>query len=70
MPNPALTLTSAIYSERGSELDTMMSDAATKYIMGKIDDAGWQAEVEKWRKAGGDTLIKEYEAAYAKTGKK
>ncbi|OXM82639.1 extracellular solute-binding protein [Paenibacillus rigui] len=70
VPNPALTLTSAIYSERGSELDTMMSDAATKYIMGKIDDAGWQAEVEKWRKAGGDTLIKEYEAAYAKTGKK
>ncbi|UUZ83406.1 extracellular solute-binding protein [Paenibacillus sp. P26] len=70
VPNPALTLSSAIYSERGSELDQMMSDAETKYIMGKIDDAGFQAEIEKWRKAGGDTLIKEYEDAYAKFAKK
>lgn len=68
--NPALTLISAIYSERGKELDQQIWDAQTKYIMGKIDDAGWQAEVDKWRKAGGDQLIKEYEAAYAKQNQK
>ncbi|MCZ8513810.1 extracellular solute-binding protein [Paenibacillus filicis] len=68
--NPALTLVSAIYSERGKELDQQIWDAQTKFIMGKIDDAGWQAEVDKWRKAGGDQLIKEYEAAYAKLNKK
>ncbi|MFH5183739.1 extracellular solute-binding protein [Paenibacillus sp. TAB 01] len=67
--NPALNLSSAIYSERGKELETMIQDAETKYIVGKLDDAGFQAEVEKWRKSGGDQLIKEYEAAY-KTAKK
>nr|WP_028549519.1 extracellular solute-binding protein [Paenibacillus sp. UNC451MF] len=70
IPNPALTLTSATVSERGKELDQMIWDAQTRYIMGKIDDAGWQAEIDKWLKAGGDNVIKEYEAAYAKTGKK
>ncbi|CAG7641101.1 Lipoprotein LipO [Paenibacillus solanacearum] len=70
VPNPALTLTSAIYTERGKELDQMIWDAQTKFIMGKLDDAGWQGEVDKWRKAGGDQLIKEYEAAYAKFGSK
>ncbi|MEK3720420.1 extracellular solute-binding protein [Paenibacillus sp. FSL H8-0034] len=67
--NPALTLTSQTYSDRGKELDTQIADAQTKYIVGKIDDAGWADEVAKWRKAGGDSLIKEYEAAYAKNKK-
>lgn len=40
VPNPAVTLNSAIYSERGKELDQMIWDAQTKYIMGRIDDAG------------------------------
>lgn len=68
--NPALTLISATYSERGSELEQLIYDAQTKYIMGKIDDAGWQAEVERWKKSGGDKMIKEYEEAYAKSVKK
>ncbi|MGG4482372.1 extracellular solute-binding protein [Paenibacillus illinoisensis] len=65
IPNPALTLSSAIYTERGQELDQMIWDAQTKYIMGKIDDAGWEQEVANWRKAGGDQLISELEASYA-----
>jgi putative aldouronate transport system substrate-binding protein len=64
--NPILNLSSATYSERGRELDVMMWDAQTNYIVGKLDDAGWAAAIEKWRKAGGDNLIKEFEAAYAK----
>lgn len=64
--NPALTLDSAVYSEKGKELELMISDAQTLYIMGKIDDIGWQAEIGKWRKAGGDQMIKEYEEAYAR----
>ncbi|WP_089201140.1 hypothetical protein [Paenibacillus xerothermodurans] len=54
--NPALTLTLAISTERGKELDEQIWDAQTRYIMGKMDDAGWQAEVHNWRKSGGDTL--------------
>lgn len=70
IPNPALTLTSSTVTERGKELDQMIWDAQTRYIMGKIDDAGWQAEINKWLQAGGENVIKEYEAAYAKAGKK
>lgn len=65
VPNPALSLDSATYNEKGKELEILMMDAETKYIMGKIDDAGFQAEIDKWRKAGGDLMIKEYEEAYA-----
>jgi putative aldouronate transport system substrate-binding protein len=68
--NPVLTLTSATFSERGKELDQAILDAETKYIVGKIDDAGWKAAVDSWHKSGGDTMIKEYEASYAKNKKK
>lgn len=67
--NPALTLVSDIFAERGKELEQMITDAETKFIMGKIDDAGWKAEIEKWKKAGGDKLMEEYKAAYLKTKK-
>ena len=48
----------------------MMTDAETKFIMGKIDEAGWKAEIEKWKKAGGDKLMQEYKEAYEKIKKK
>ncbi|WP_248930370.1 extracellular solute-binding protein [Paenibacillus hamazuiensis] len=70
VPNPALTLDSATFSERGKDLEQMISDAETKFIMGKLDEAGWKAEIEKWRKAGGDKMAQEYKEAYAKTQKK
>ncbi|KQX48574.1 MULTISPECIES: extracellular solute-binding protein [unclassified Paenibacillus] len=69
VPNVALTMNSKTYSEKGGELDTLIRDAQTKFIMGKIDEAGWQAEVDKWRKAGGDKVIEEYTAEYAKQKK-
>lgn len=69
VPNPALTLESVTNDERGKELDTIITDAQTKYIMGKIDDEGWRKEIVKWRNAGGDQLIREYEESYRKRGK-
>jgi putative aldouronate transport system substrate-binding protein len=69
VPNPALTLTSPTYSERGGELDVLMQDAMIKFVMGKIDEAGYKAEIAKWRQQGGDKIIQEYEAAYAKNKK-
>ncbi|MEF3305198.1 hypothetical protein PV407_18765, partial [Paenibacillus sp. GYB003] len=41
--NPALTLTSATFSERDQELEQQINDAQTKFIMGKIDEAGYCA---------------------------
>lgn len=69
VPNPVLTLDSQTFAERGKELEQMITDAETKFIMGKIDEAGWKAEIEKWRKAGGDKLAQEYKEAYLKTKK-
>jgi putative aldouronate transport system substrate-binding protein len=65
VPNPALTLDSATYSDRGKELDQMITDAQTKFIMGQIDEAGWNNAVEQWKKAGGDKLMAEYKEAYS-----
>jgi len=65
VPNVALTLHSPTYVEKGTELDTLIRDAITKYIVGKIDDAGWQAEIESWKSMGGAQVIEEYSAAYA-----
>ncbi|MNN96722.1 Lipoprotein LipO precursor [compost metagenome] len=64
IPNPALTLDSPTYAERGKELDQQIADAQTLYIMGKIDDEGWKAEVERWRSSGGDRIAQEYKEAY------
>ncbi|WP_438444165.1 extracellular solute-binding protein [Gorillibacterium sp. sgz5001074] len=69
VPNPALTLLSTTFTERGGDLEQMITDAETKFIMGKIDEAGWKAEVEKWKKSGGDKLMEEYKASYLKAKK-
>ncbi|AFC32576.1 family 1 extracellular solute-binding protein [Paenibacillus mucilaginosus 3016] len=69
VPNVALTLNSKTYVENGSELDTHIRDAQTKFIMGKLDEAGFQAEIEAWRKMGGDKVIEEFTAEYAKQKK-
>ncbi|PZE21053.1 extracellular solute-binding protein [Paenibacillus xerothermodurans] len=66
VPNVALTLTSKVYMQRGVELDALIRDAQTQYIMGKIDDAGWQAAVENWKQAGGAQVLEEFTREYAK----
>lgn len=63
--NPALTLESDTYRERGKELETLILDAQTKFIMGMIDEEGWQAELAKWKAAGGNQMCLEYEQAYS-----
>ncbi|KIL41435.1 hypothetical protein SD70_07285 [Gordoniibacillus kamchatkensis] len=68
--NPVQALISKTNIERGSELSKIVGDATTKFIMGEIDEGGWNKAVEQWRKGGGDQMIKEYEEAYAKLGKK
>ncbi len=66
IPNPALTLDSPMYAERGKELELQIADAQTLYIMGKLDDEGWKEEVERWRQAGGNQIAREYKEAYSR----
>lgn len=68
--DPTTALVSDTFTEIGSELAKIIDDARVKYIMGKIDAAEFQREVERWKQTGGDKVMAEYAAEYAKTGKK
>lgn len=68
--NPCEPFISATYSTNGTELDKIIKDARTKYIMGALDEAGWQKATDQWLKSGGDKIIKEFEEAYSKISKK
>jgi putative aldouronate transport system substrate-binding protein len=48
----------------------MLLDAKVKFVMGKIDENGWKAAVEQFKKAGGDKAAQEYADAYTKAAKK
>lgn len=63
--NPAEPLVSDTYSRKGPQLDSIITSANTKYIVGQIDEAGYKAELERWKQQGGDDYIKEINEAYA-----
>jgi putative aldouronate transport system substrate-binding protein len=48
----------------GSQLSTIISDAAVQYIAGIIDAAGLDAVYEEWAMMGGEMMTMEYDAAY------
>lgn len=62
--DPTVGLESTTYDERGSELYKIISDATYNYILGAIDEQGFAAQVELWRKNGGNQIISEYTEAY------
>jgi len=69
VPNPALSLISKTYMEKGKQLDQIMTDARTKFIMGELDEKGFDDAVATWKKNGGDQVISEYKAEYEKINK-
>lgn len=60
----AIGLRSETYDDMGSDLDAIMMDAAVKFVVGSIDEAGYWNEYESWKKRGGDDVIKEFTAQY------
>jgi putative aldouronate transport system substrate-binding protein len=67
--DPTAPLDSKTYSNRGVRLQDIIKDATYKFILGNIDEAGFQKEVDRWRKEGGDKIIEEYNMAYKQTAK-
>lgn len=67
--NPAEALISAVYTQKGSQLDNVINDARIKFIVGQMDEAGLKSAFEVWRKTGGDELVKEMNELYASGGK-
>ncbi|WP_168121776.1 extracellular solute-binding protein [Paenibacillus sp. HB172176] len=64
--NPAWTLVSETYSKLSGTLDPIIEDARNMFVLGELDEAGWNKELEHWRKAGGDKVIEEMNAATGK----
>jgi putative aldouronate transport system substrate-binding protein len=68
--NPVAPFTSATFATKGASLDNLVNDARIKYIVGQIDDKGWDEMVATWKKTGGDDVIREYNEQYKKYAKK
>lgn len=60
------TLSSNSFSSNNATLLKIISEAQFKFIMGEIDEAGWERAIEDWKKAGGSAAIEEFTAAYYK----
>ncbi|MBO2944615.1 ABC transporter substrate-binding protein, partial [Paenibacillus sp. F411] len=69
LANPALTLDSETNTEKGAQLMKIIEDARIKFILGEIDEAGWQAAVDQWKKDGGQQIMDEFTAAYSEVNK-
>ena len=69
VPNPGEPLVSATYTQKGAQLDQQVEDARVKFIVGKLDEAGFKAEMELWKKNGGEAYMKEMNDAYAASKK-
>lgn len=57
--NPAAPYNSATFAEIGATLEQIIEDAKSKFILGELDETGWQQALDKWRSSGGDKYIEE-----------
>jgi putative aldouronate transport system substrate-binding protein len=64
------SLLSDTNTQKGADLKKAVTDAQTKYILGDLDEKGWNDAVDKWRKGGGDKIIEEFTADYNKSSAK
>ncbi|OXM84867.1 extracellular solute-binding protein [Paenibacillus rigui] len=67
--DPTTGLFSQTQAEKGTELQTIITDATYQFILGKLDARGFANEVEKWRRSGGDRIMEELNHEYAQINK-
>ena len=53
--------------ELGETLSDILTNARMQYVLGEIDEAGWNEAVAKWKAAGGDAVAAEYTEQYQET---
>ena len=68
-PGKPLLRTSETYNSTGAQLDQMIADARIQYIVGELDETGWNQTIEAWKQQGGLAVIEEVNASYEKTKK-
>lgn len=64
--DPTARLISETQAEKGDELQSIITEATYRYILGTLDAGGFAEELQKWRVRGGDQVIAEMNEAYAK----
>ncbi|MCI3923028.1 extracellular solute-binding protein [Paenibacillus sp. TRM 82003] len=62
--DPTWPLDSPTFNERGMRLQEYIQDATYKYILGHIETAQFEAEVDRWLDEGGQAIIDEYNESY------
>ncbi|TVY00318.1 extracellular solute-binding protein [Paenibacillus cremeus] len=64
--DPTQNLLSPTFDDLGDELQQIITNATYNYILGRMDAAGFRAEIEAWEKKGGSRIIQEYTDEYQK----
>lgn len=62
--NPVEPYISETYSTKGPQLDAIMAEANTKFIVGQITEEEWDAQVQRWLSQGGQGVIDDYNESY------
>lgn len=62
--DPTAPLDSKTNNEMGLVLQDIIDDATFLYILGSIDEVGFQSAVDNWKKQGGEQVIKEFNEAW------
>jgi putative aldouronate transport system substrate-binding protein len=66
VPNPVESISSPMFTDKGPELHSIINNATYHFILGQIDEKGFQLAVERWLAGGGDVIIQEYNQEYAR----
>ncbi|MFD0681815.1 MULTISPECIES: extracellular solute-binding protein [unclassified Paenibacillus] len=67
--DPTAALISQAQAEKGTELQTIITDATYQFILGKLDEAGFNRELGKWRQNGGNLIMEEMNREYEEFNK-
>ncbi|MBM7540699.1 putative aldouronate transport system substrate-binding protein [Amphibacillus cookii] len=63
--DPTVPLYSETFTRDGARLEQIITDATYQYILGQIDQAGFDAAVENWKSQGGQQIIDEFNENYS-----
>ncbi|WP_166243072.1 extracellular solute-binding protein [Paenibacillus turpanensis] len=62
--DPTAPLFSMTYATKGAQLQEIIKDATYKFMLGDINEAGYQQQIERWLNEGGQQIIDEYNESY------
>lgn len=62
--DPTVTLDSETFSRDKDRLTQIITDATYQFMLGDIDEVGFDKAIDRWLSEGGSKVIEEYNAAY------